>query len=118
MLCRGNASSTRQKSSRNTRKKVVKGITSLYLPAEDVLVEPKDIEVSPRIHETLQVRMVKRRFDQRNVPYLEFYRMASATKPFFTQFYEEGACGHQKIAADDNHCGCCLGEYEAAEEWL
>ena len=68
--------------------KVVKCITSLYLPADDVLVEPDDIEVSPRIHETLQVHMVKRRFDQRNVPYLEFYRMATDTKPFFTQFYE------------------------------
>ena len=62
--------------------------------------------------------MVKRLFDQRNVPYLEFYRMATDTKPFFTQFYEEGASGHQKIAADDNHCGYYLGEYQADEEWL
>ena len=98
--------------------KVVKGITSLYLPAEDVLVEPDDIEVSPRMHEMLEVHMVKRRLGQRNVPYLEFYRMATDTKPFFTQFYEEGACGHQKIAAGDNHCRYCLGEYQAAEEWL
>ena len=96
--------------------KVVKGITSLYLPAEDVLVEPDDIEVSPRIHETLQVHMVKRRFDQRNFHYLEFYRIATDTRPFFTQFYEEGAYGHQKIVADDNHCGYCFGEYQAAEE--
>ena len=98
--------------------KVVKGITSLYLPAEDLLVKPDDIQVSPRIYETLQVHMVKRRFDQRNVPSLELYGMATDTKPFFTQFYEEGACGHQKIAADDNHCGYCLGEYQAAEKWL
>ena len=81
--------------------KVAKGITSLY-----VLVDPDDIEVSPSIHEMLQVHMVKRHF----VPYLEFYRMTTDTKPFFTQFYEEGAFGHQKIAADDNHCGFCLGE--------
>ena len=98
--------------------KVVRGITSLYLPAEDVLVEPDEIEVSPRIHETLQVHIVKRCFDRRNIPYLEFYRMTTDTKPFFTQFYEEEACGHQKIAADDNDCGYCLGEYQAAEEWL
>ena len=44
--------------------------------------------------------------------------MATNEKPFFTQFYEEGACGHQKIAADDNHCGSCLGEYEPTEKWL
>ena len=30
----------------------------------------------------------------------------------------KGACGHQKIAADDNHCGSCLGDYEATKEWL
>ena len=98
--------------------KSVKGVTSLYLPVEDVLVEPDDIEVSPKIPETLQVHLVKRHFDQRNVPYLEFFKMATDTKPFFTQFYEDGACGHQKIGADDNHCGYCLGEYQEAEEWL
>ena len=29
-----------------------------------------------------------------------------------------GACGHQKIVANDNHCGSCLGDYEPTEEWL
>ena len=44
--------------------------------------------------------------------------MATDAKPFFTQFYEEGACGHQKITVDDNHCGLCLKEYQPIEEWL
>ena len=85
--------------------KAVKGITSLYLPAEDVLIEPDDIEVSPAIKDTLQIHMIKRFFDEQNVPYLPFFKMATEEKPFFTQFYEGAACGRQKIAADDNHCG-------------
>ena len=97
--------------------KAVQGITSLYLPSQDVLVKPGDIDVSPKIHETLQVHMVKRFFDQQNVLYLQFFKMATDAKPFFTQFYEERACGHQKITAD-YHCGLCLKEYQPIEEWI
>ena len=89
--------------------KVVKGITSLYLPAEDVLIEPDDIDASPRIKHTLQIHMIKRFFDAQNVPYLQFFKMATDEKLFFRQFYEEGACGVIKIADDHNfHCDSCL----------
>ena len=98
--------------------KAVKGITYLYLPAEGVLIEPYDIEAPPRIKDTLQIRMIKRFFDQQNVPYLQFLKMATDRKPFFTQFFGEGACGNKKIAVDDNLCGSCLGDYEPTEEWL
>ena len=70
--------------------KAVKGITSLYLPAEDVLIEPKDIEASPRIKDTLQIHMIKWFFYEQNVPYLQFLKMATNEKRFFTQFYGEG----------------------------
>ena len=70
-----------------TRKKhadrAVKGITSLYLPAEDVLIEPDDIEASQRIKDTLQIHMIKRFFDEQNVPYLQFFEMATDEKSFF-----------------------------------
>ena len=38
-------------------------INFLYLPAEDVLIEPSDIEASPRIKDSVQVHMIKRFFD-------------------------------------------------------
>ena len=85
--------------------KAVKYITSLNLPAEDVLLEPDDIEASPRIKDALQIYMIKQFFDEENVPYLQFFKMDIDEKPFFTQFYGKGACGHQKIAVDDNHSG-------------
>ena len=38
--------------------KAVKGITYLYLSAEDVLIEPDDFEAYPRIKDTLQFHMI------------------------------------------------------------
>ena len=98
--------------------KAVKGITSLYLPAEDVLIKPDGIKASPRIKDTLQIHIMKRFFDKKNVPYLQFFKMATNEKPFFAQFYVEGVGSHQKIAADCNHYGSCLGDYESNEEYL
>ena len=56
--------------------KAVKGITSLHLPAEDVLIEPDDIEACPRIQETLKIHMIKWFFDQQNVSYLQFFKIS------------------------------------------
>ena len=98
--------------------KEVKSITSGYLPAEDVLIEPEDIQASLRIKYTLQIHMIKRFFDKENVPFLHFFKMATNKRPFFTQYYGKGACGHQKVAAVDNHRGSCLGDYEPTGERL
>ena len=67
--------------------RAVKSITSLYLSAEDVLIEPDDIEASPRIKDTPQIFMIKQFFNEQSVPYLQFFKMATDEKPFFTQFY-------------------------------
>ena len=37
--------------------------------------------------------------------------MATDEKPFFIQFYRDGACGHQKMSAND----LWLGDYEPTE---
>ena len=97
--------------------KSIKGITSFYLPAEVVLIEPDDIEESQKIKETLQIHMVKRFFDQWKVVHLEFYAMSTRSL-FFTQYYGEGPCGHEQIFTDNYHCGFCLGDYQTNEEWL
>ena len=82
-------------------KKAVKGITSLCLPAKDVLIEPDDINAFPRIKNTLQTHMIKRFFDKQNIPYLQFFKMATHDKLVFIQFYGKGAWGYQKIVADN-----------------
>ena len=91
--------------------KVEKGITFLYLPAQDVLIEPSHIEVFPRITNTLQIHMIKQFFVEQNVSRLQFFKIAIEEKPFFIQFYGEGACSHQKTVTDENHCVLCLVQY-------
>ena len=76
--------------------KTVKGITSLYLAAKVVLLEPDDIEASPKIKDTPHVHMIKQFFDKQNVPFLQFFKMTADGKPFFTQFYGEGALRSSK----------------------
>ena len=53
-----------------------------------------------------------------SVPDLQFFKMATNEKAFSIQFYGQGAWGHQKIAAVDNHSGSCIGDYQRTEEWL
>ena len=97
--------------------KSVKAISSLCLPAEAFLIEPDNIEASARIKDTFQILMIKRFFDEQNLSYLQFFKMANNEKAFFTKFYGKGARVHQKIAAD--HCGSCLGDYEPrCKVWL
>ena len=61
--------------------RVVKGITSLYLPAEDILIESDDIEASPRIKDILPIHMIKQFFDEQDVPYLQLFKIATNGKP-------------------------------------
>ena len=93
----------------------VKGITSLHFPA-NVLIEPEDIEASPRIKDNFQIHIIKWSFDGQNVPNLQFFKMATNEKPFFSDNFMGN--DHQKITADDHHCGSCLRDYEPAKESL
>ena len=95
-----------------------KGITSLCLPAEDVLIEPDDIEASPRNKDTLPIHMIKQFPDEQNVPYLQIFKLATDKKAFLKQFYGKRVWGHQIISSDNNYCGSCLGDYETGEKWL
>ena len=102
---------THQKQFAEYTKKVEKGIASLYLPAQDVLIQPGDTEVSPKIKNILQIQMTKRFFDEQNFSCFQFFKIAIEERPFFIQFYGEAACSHQKTVTDENHCVLCLVQY-------
>ena len=95
-----------------TSRQAVKGITSLYIPAKGLLIEPDNIE-APR-----ELKILFK------FPWLNGFLMSTtfltygSLLTFFHKILCEGACGHQEIAADCNHCGSCLGDYEPTEEWL
>ena len=48
---------------------------------------------------------------------MQIFKLATDERPSSTEIYGDGSCGHQKIAAGENHCDSCLGDYEPPEEW-
>ena len=80
-----------QKPSQTSCKRYIEKNPEKCLPAEDILTQPDDVEASLRIKDTLQFHMIKRFFDEHNVSYLQFFKMATNEKPLFTQFYGERA---------------------------
>ena len=67
-------------------KNFVPSIHSIYLPDNEVIVEPKNIEQeSKKIPETLQIHYIER-FQVKNVYALNFFYLMEDEKPFYTQW--------------------------------
>ena len=103
--------------------KIIDGVTSLYLAADEVLEEPAETENAPKIHQTLQIHKVKRLYDNHKVCYLKFYKIASDEVPMFKQYYRKDTdpeiCGHNDGYTNDNTCGYCSEHYVTdGSEWL
>ena len=71
---------------------ILNGIKSLYMPIDEVLEEPEDIEKSsPRIDGTLEVHKIARSFSTDGVCKLEFFQGALDEQPFHVQCYRRMA---------------------------
>ena len=68
---------------------VVNGITSVYLPQNNVLTEPDDIEEAPKIPETLSIHIVVRGFNEDGICYFKFYFLSKDREPFSKQYYRK-----------------------------
>ena len=79
--------------------KTISGITSIYMPISELLTEPDNIEYAPKIPETLSIHKVTRSFNEDNVCFIDFFRVANDDDTFFTQFYRKDddlvVCGHE-----------------------
>ena len=99
----------------------VPSITTEFLPKEEEIVEPDDIEDAPSIVDTLQIHKLKRCVKDRKCA-IEFFKTATDNNPFFTQWYSNvGAliCGHKESNTTENECAQCLQCYcEDGTEWL
>ena len=104
--------------------RLVPSIASIYLPTEEMLIEPAEMSNDPAIPETLKIHKVKRNINEQNIPYLEFFKLSSDEIPHFTQYYRKDSdpfvCGHHNSDIDENTCGHCLSKYGGndTEEWL
>ena len=59
------------------------------------------LENAPKIPETLSIHKVTRRFNEDNVCFIDFFRVANDDDPFFTQFYRKDddpeVYGHENL---------------------
>ena len=74
--------------------RIAKGITSLYMSIDEVMVEPEDVETAP----VIRVHKIVGKCNEDNVCKLEFFSLTSESEPFHTQWYRKDGgpevCGH------------------------
>ena len=64
--------------------KTISGITSIYMSIYELLTEPNNIENAPKIPETFSIHKVTRSFNEDNICFIDFFRMANDDDPFLT----------------------------------
>ena len=105
---------------------ILNGIKSLYMPIDEVLEEPEDIEKSsPRIDGTLEVHKIARSFSTDGVCKLEFFKTAVDEQPFHVQYYKKDGnpdvCGHTELPLcynPDQTCAECHSIYVKDQKCL
>ena len=103
--------------------KAINGITSIYMPINELLTETDNTEKAPKIPETLSIHKVTRSFDEDNICFIDFFRVANDDDPFFTQFYRKDdhqeVCGHRDLPLlfdVDQACAFCKAKNVASKE--
>ena len=102
-------------------KTIVPAIHAVYLPESENIIEPKGIQSSRKIKETLKIHKFERKVDPNGNTYINFYKIADDEEPFHVQWYggeDNVICGHEKSSDNDNQCPKCNGFYKEGEEWL
>ena len=108
--------------------KTINGIASIYVPINELLTEPDNIENAPKIPETLSIHKVTRSSNEDNICFIDFFCVANDDDLFFTQLYwkddDPEVCGHEDLPLlfdVDQTCAFCNAKYVASkekEDWL
>ena len=94
------------------------------MPVEEIIEEPEEIACAPAIPGTLKIHKVIRKYNSRNICYLEFFNLSDQNIPTFKQFYRKhddpAICDHIDVDVDNNTCAYCLKPYGKfkTQEWL
>ena len=67
--------------------KTIKGISSLCILSDDVIIEQEEIKTAPKIPETLKIHKFVRSMEKGKDSSLHFYYLASDDDPFDVQSY-------------------------------
>ena len=104
--------------------KTIKGISSLYMVSDDVVVEQEEIKTAPKIPETLKIHKFMRSMEKGKDPSFHFYYLASDDDPFHVQSYPSPSlleCKHMiQEVIDENFCISCRNRYSKSDtsDWL
>ena len=100
-------------------KTFVPAIHAVYLHESENIIEPKRIESSRKIKETLKIRNWNERSTQIVIRTSIFKRLPMMS--FHVQWYggeDDVICGHEKSSDNGYPCPKCNGFYKEDEEWL
>ena len=64
----------------------ITSLTSLYLLVEEIIEDPEEIACAPAIPGTLNIHKIVRKYNNRNICYLEFLNISDQSIPTFKQF--------------------------------
>ena len=104
--------------------KAIKGISSLYMSSDDVIVEQEEIKTAPKIPEILKIHKFVRTMGKGKDPSFHFYYLASDDDPFHVQSYPSPSlleCKHMiQEVIDENFCISCRNRYSKTDtsDWL
>ena len=93
------------------------------MPINELLTEPDNNENAPKIPETLSIHKVTKSFNEDNICFIDFFRVANDDDLFFTQFYRKDddteVCGHENLPLlydVDQTRAFCKAKYVASKE--
>ena len=96
-------------------KSFVPSINAVYLPKSESIIEPKNIECTKKINDTLKVYKLERKDNANGNLYIIFFKIADDDKVFNVQWYDgenDIICGHDKSSKSDDQCAKCDGLYK------
>ena len=100
--------------------KTINGITSIYMPINDLLTQPDNIENAPKIPETLSIHKVTRSFNEDNIFLLiSFVWLMTVISQFYRTDDDPEVCGHENLPLlfdVDQTCAFCKAKYVASKE--
>ena len=105
--------------------KVINSIYCLYLAEYEIMAEPQDIKMSPKIPKKFKDHEVLWTYNEDNVCKMEFYKLTDETDSFHIQWYhKEGdleVCRHSQLPLSyeiDQTYSYCKKRFKGNEEWI
>ena len=93
-------------------KSFVPSINAVYLPKSGSIIEPKDIECTKKINDTLKVYKLERKDNANGNLHIIFFIIVDDDNIQWSGGENDIICGHDKSSKSDDQCAKCDGLYK------